>query len=163
MLLVRADVERESTVLLSIERRNGEERLGLLGGKAKDADDASSLTTAAREAYEETNKMMSRETWGCIKNGDRMWGEAWHTQSKARVFVHEVEEESDLDLDARWPDGLQLKTDEDSTTVHLGLQWVLVGQLLDAQWRASQMHPHSAALVASAQQVLRRGPVWDLE
>ena len=162
VVLVRAAVEEESTVLLPLERRNRVERLGLLGGKAKAADGANSLVTAAREAYEETNKMMSKATRDSIAGGCSMWGQAWHGQSKARVFVHELGEE-DLDLDTRWPEGLQLKTDEDSATVHLGLRWVPIGRLLDAQWRTSEMHPHSAMLVASASGVLRRGPAWACE
>ena len=142
-------------MLLPIERRSGVERLGVLGGKAKPEDGASSLATAAREAHEETNQMLSKAARESIKKGV-VRGHAWCDQCRARVYIHALEEDDDLDMDERWPEGHELQTDRDSKTTHLGLKWVPVSSLLSAEWRAAEMHAPSAMLVASAASVLQQ-------
>ena len=150
VLLVREEEdEAESRVLLPLARRGGVARLGVLGGKAKAEDGASSLATAAREAHEETNGMLSNATCANIAKG-LVQGHAWCEQARARVYVHVLEEEEDLHME--WPGGLELQTDAETT--HLGLTWVPLSSLLSAQWRATEMHPHSAMIVASAASVL---------
>ena len=74
------------TVLLTIERRDGKDGLGLLGGKAKPEDKNNSSATAAREAHEETHKLLSKATRDAIKQGHSMWGQAWD-ERVARVYA----------------------------------------------------------------------------
>ena len=133
VLLVREEYDEEPTVLLTIERRDGKERLGLLGGKAKAEDKNSSLATAAREAHEETHQLLSKATRDSIKQGHRMWGQAWDERCRARVYVHAVEEEADLDMDARWPDGAELRI---RLCIKIEYIVAIVGRAINSQYIA---------------------------
>ena len=141
----------EPMVLLSVERRKGKTRLGLLGGKVKPEDGGDAWATAVRETKEETaERFMS--TLSQAQHTRRAIGQGWSEQCKAQVFVTGVALD-DGDVDTRWPEGFVV-TEPGSTTEHLGLRWVERSKVLDSKWRKAEMHCHAAMVVSGVADVL---------
>ena len=102
----------EPMVLMTVERRKGVTKLGLLGGKVNAEDDENAWTAAIREAREETAGLLSSTLDWLQEDGS--FGEGWSRQCKAKVFVSKLALD-DWDVDARWPES-QVVKEPGSTT-----------------------------------------------
>ena len=141
----------EPRVLMTVERRNGVTKLGLLGGKVKAEDGGDAWATAIREAREESAGLLSN-TLDWLQKDRRRYGEGWSRQCKAHVFVSGMALD-DWDVDTRWPES-RVVTEPGSTTEHLGLRWVKRSSVVDREWRKAEMHDHAAMVVTEVAGVL---------
>jgi hypothetical protein len=142
-------VSQGHMAILTIENRRGTEIFGLLGGKVDPKDQGSLYSTAAREAQEATDKLLSDTTYDNIVNGcvvqtpDALID---NHGSNSVVMVHITQEDDDLDIEKRWVPGKTLKTKGSSTT-QTGVKWVPLPDLCDESWREQNMHFHASRLV----------------
>ena len=131
--------------------RKGEQKYGLLGGKAEPGDETLAKT-AAREAFEESGRTLSDAARNAIS---RLEPAAFRECRAAsmHVAVAPVGPE-DATAPARFKEADANRPG--STTRHVGIVWVGLAELLDHRWRKERMHGHQALMVAAVREMLRK-------
>ena len=166
---------RDGHALLTRERRDGQEKYGLLGGKAHDGED--SFACAAREAKEESGDALSKVTLMRIARGAGVVGQpVAYEGAKAVAVLHDLVVKVDFEdsleddlvgkgdlvvkafkrfdkkevvrLRAAGEKGIVKKNTKKKPTEQLGMAFVPLKYLRDCEWRGKNMH-HSPSVLAA--------------
>ena len=140
----------EGRALLTVEVRKGEQKYGLLGGKAEPGDETLAKT-AARGAFEESGRTLSDAARNAIS---RLEPAAFRECRAASMHVAVAPVGPE---DAAAPDRfIEANANRaGSSTRHVGIEWVDLADLLDHRWRKDKVHYHQALMVAAVRETLR--------
>ena len=152
-------ITRDGRVLLTKEKRGGEIKFGMLGGKPHEAE--SDLETMSREANEETGGALSKITLARLTRGAGILDGARvnYENSNSAAVKHDLVVPDDLDVDTRFDphkaaamasrsDQAIQKKRKKAKTLHLGLEFVSIESVRDWRWRNDNMHHNPSVLCA---------------